>query len=283
MFNDEERDDDAIESAVAAKLRAQASELRSRAFLRWCGGGALILSGVGLLALLAGEGVSRGAGAILAANESAKTRAATLANERDEFHAMLANERDELIARLTGMTFHAQGTVNGTVTLADDQQVKVSGNVGIKDDARVALSVPPDATIGMRSANDAARPTAAQLQADAKPASGAPVLTDFVIFKTAPYGRGEVQSGWQFADSNAQAPSKQWCLYTETENGNGHDVRLGLNGHRVDLPSPPPFPSVDLQAAFASCVWTATAAPARVNRDDNPPPPRHVITARAKG
>jgi hypothetical protein len=80
-------------------------------------------------------------------------------------------------------------------------KVTVSGEVGIKDGQQVGLAkggivdVSPNSTVGLDPhstvhavVTDAPRPSPAQIQADAKPASGAPVLTNFVIFKKAPYG-----------------------------------------------------------------------------------------------
>jgi hypothetical protein len=135
----------------------------------------------------------------------------------------------------------------------------------------------PRATV--RAVADAPRPTPAQLLPDAKPASGAPVVTDFVIFKTAPYGKGEIQSGWRFADSSQQKPSAQWCLYAETEpDGTRRDITIGEDGQRVALPTPSPV-NVDLREAFASCVWSSSRTP---DRQSISPPP-HVISARAKG
>jgi hypothetical protein len=170
------------------------------------------------------------------------------------------------------VTTHGEVTAHGTVNLADGGRVTASGMVGVSPDSTVRAVM-----------SDMPRPTAAQIQADARPDSGAPVVTDFVIFKTAPYGKGEVQSGWQFADSKAKAPAFQWCLFVADEpDGARRSITLGKDGQRVGLPTPAPVSGVDLQAAFASCVWTnskAATAPAPVNRQDSPPPPR-VITAR---
>jgi len=248
MFNTPE-DFDAFEDAAAAKLRAEASNIRSKAALRRCAGVGLILCGLAVVIVAGCIGYAK--------TQEPETKAAK---------AFMAAMKEPVKIEITT---HGEVTARGEVILAKGGMVGVS----------------PDSTVRAVMA-DTPRPSAEQLQAEAKPASGAPVVTDFVIFHTAPYGVGEVQAGWQFADSNAKAPSNQWCLYTETVNGIGHDVRLGLNGHRADLPSPSPFPSVDLQAAFLSCVWwqesrTPAAATAPADSQAAPPPP-HVITARAK-
>ena len=180
---------------------------------------------------------------------------------------MLANERDELIARLTGMTFNAKGTVSDTVTLADDQQVKVSGNVGINDDARVALSVPPDATIGMRAVSDAPRPTAAQLKRT----------------------RGQLQT----LPSKPRYGSSRKCRLARAASSKPAGMRLG--GGRCALGTTLPIPGSGnvypgrqgraddpahrracrsrsrFNAAFQSCVWWQES---RTPAGRHPPSPR---------
>jgi hypothetical protein len=41
------------------------------------------------------------------------------------------------------------------------------------------------------------------------------VVTQFTIFKTVPFGNGEVVTGWIFADSNQTNPANQYCYYSE--------------------------------------------------------------------
>ena len=264
----------AMIQAEDARLRAEVQRKNSIAGLRYGGAISLAALAVGGGIWLGCAGYDRVIGSEKRAQEEREYEAKRTKEDADRNAAFLSS--------IKSVTIPVNGTVTGTVNLADNQQVKVSGNVGLKDGARVTLSVPPDATIGMRAVNDAARPTAAQLQ-DAKPASGAPVVSDFVKFNRVGFGNGEVVTGWRFGKATDK-PSEEWCHYREPQpDGTSRLITIGEDGHRVGLPNPSPFPSVDLQAAFASCVWTAATAPARVNRDDNPPPRSHVITARAKG
>jgi len=257
MF-DKPEDFDAFEDAMTEKTRAEASKLRSEATLRLGVAGALILCGLAVVGYAGCLGYAK-----------------TQEPETEAAKAFMAAMKKPVEVEVT-----AKGTVTGTVNLADNQHVTVSGNVGVKDDARVALSVPPDATIGTRAVNDAQRPTPTQLQADARPASGAPVVTNFYRFKRVPFGAGEVQTGWVYESSDDRRPSEQFCQYLEGENGATRAlVILGRDGVMTPRDSAPA--GIDARAAFASCVWFSEQ-PARVNRDDNPPPPRHVITARAK-
>jgi hypothetical protein len=147
--------------------------------------------------------------------------------------------------------------------------------------------VSPDSTL--RLAPDSTVRVAAQIQAEARPASGAPVKIDVVQFSTVSYAKGDVTSGWEFTHADKQTPAKQWCQYREPQpDGTLHLVTIAKDGHRVGLPTPSPFPSVDLQGAFANCVWwSASGTPAAAKAPAKPgnqaaPPPSHVISARAK-
>ena len=123
--------------------------------------------------------------------------------------------------------------------LADGSQVQLrpGGEVTVAKGGMVGVS--PGATVGVdpsrstvRAVVDTSRPTPAQIQADARPASGAAVVSEFVIFKPAPYAKGVVESGWRFGDSSETKPSAQWCQYkTERQpDGTTHLVTIAEDG-----------------------------------------------------
>jgi hypothetical protein len=236
----------------------------------WYGGaGGLCLLGVG--GLLAGAGIGaqkaqEGYASIIGnqeiAERAAQTTAAMLRTERDEFHAMLANERGELLAKIAATKL--QGTVTGEVSLRP-------ATVGLDPNSTVRVAA---------QAPDTARPTPQQIQVDARPASGAPVMTNVVVFKKAAFGNGQVHTGWGYADSAQSRPSSQYCVYREAlESGTETITTIGLNGN-MTLPDRAPA-GVDLRAAFQSCVWASGASPP-AHAPVNPSSPR-VISARAKG
>jgi hypothetical protein len=260
---------------VIALIQAKAAELQATR-RRENGKAALLRGGAISLVVLA----LGGAGWLGCAGYDRLIGSEKRAQEHREYEAQRTKEDAERNAAFLSSIKSMTIPVKGVVTLADGQRVMLadgghvtaSGIVGVSPDSTVRAVMP-----------EMPRPTAAQIQADAKPDSGAPVVSNFVIFKKVPYATGEVQTGWQFADSNAKAPAFQWCLFVAEEPDNTRrEIRLGLDGRRVDLPNASPFSGVDLQAAFASCVWSrgaATDARAPVNRQDSPPSP-HIITAR---
>jgi hypothetical protein len=259
-----------FEAAMASKTQAMATQTRAQARRIAAQAGLLELAGWSGVIAASGLAIWLGClGLVSFQGESAKLQEAERA-----FIERVANApvKVEVVAKL------ADGS---QVRLASGGEVALAkgGMVGVSPDATVGLD-PSRSTV--RAVSDAPRPTPA-------PASGAAVKTDVVQFTTVSYGKGAIQSGWEFTDADAKAPARQWCLYTETGvDGTGHDVSLGHDGHRANLPTPSPFPSVDLLGAFASCVWwdsrtpASAKAPAKPVNQAAPSSPR-VISARAKG
>ena len=227
-----EKDFDEFESAMAAKARAEARHLSSQATLRRGGCVCLILLGVGGLIALAGEGVSLATRGMYAAQESEKTVAAILAQNREQ-------NREDLRAMLADTTIH--GTVTGEVSVRDGGTVRVVGQA-------------PDAP---RSQPEQVR------QEEQPPVSKGGVIRNFTVLQTVKFGVGEVHSCWEYTDGNQQRPSSQYCHYTQFA-GNAttqNHVLIGENG-RMTLPNPSPLPAVDLRAAYeAGCIWANDAAP----------------------
>jgi hypothetical protein len=251
MFKTPE-DLDALDEAMASKTRAQARRIAAQASCFELAGWSGVFAASGLAIWLGSLAYVKYNG------ENAKERAFI---ERVAATPL----KVEVVAKLADGT-QVQLASGGQVTLAK------GGMVGVSPDSTLRLA--PDSTV--RAVGDAPRPTPAQIQADARPASGAPVVSNFVIFKESPYAKGDVVTGWRFADSSQTNPSGQWCQYREPQpDGTLRLVTIAKDGQRVGLPTPSPFPSVDLQRAFNSCTWADAHAPV------NPPSP-HVISARAK-
>ena len=230
----------ALMQAKATELEAAARRENGKAALLRCAGAGLALSGVAVVIAASCLGYAK--------IQEPETKAAKLYMARMEKPVNV--------------------TVSGEVGIKDGQQVGLAkgGMVGVSPDATVRAVMP-----------DAPRPSPAQIQSDARPASGAPVMTDVVKFSLVDYGKGQVVTGWRFGDSTQGKPVEQWCLYREREpDGAWRFVNIGEDGQPA-LPPRSPFPSVDLQGALASCVWAGVeASPARAPAQANPP---RVISA----
>lgn len=100
------------------------------------------------------------------------------------------------------------------------------------------------------------RPSENQLARDARPASNAKPVTDYIIFKDVPFGKGQVVTGWKYKDNQQDEPSQQFCYYSEALNLSSEIlVWLGYDGRFRQPESPPP--TLDVGAAFSNCVWRA--------------------------
>jgi hypothetical protein len=238
-----EKDFDEFESAMAAQKRAEARHLSSQATLRRGGCVALVLLGVGGLIALAGEGVSLATGGMYAAQESEKTVAAILAQNREQ-------NRDDLRDMLATITIHST----------------VSGEVGMKDGI-----VRLDPNSPLLRVSEQTTETAPD---DAVP-------TWLTVYKVVKFGDGEVQSTASFRTSTAQKSFRQRCIYFENVGeGLWRSVLLESNRQRLDVPNPSPFPAVDLNAAASLCV-TLTNLPAQAVAPVAPAAPVQTIQIHA--
>jgi hypothetical protein len=214
-----EKDFDEFESAMAAQKRAEARHLSSEATLRRGGCVALVLLGVGGLILLGGEGFSLATGSMYAAQESEKTVAAILAQNREQ-------NRDDLRDMLATTTIPTR--------------VTVSGEVGMKDGI---VRLDPNSQL-VRVSEQAS---------EAAPDDAVPTWQS--VYKVLKFGSGEVQSYASFRTSTAQKPFRRKCIYFEdVGEGLWRGVLLESNGQRIAPPNPSPFPAVDLNTAAALCV-----------------------------
>jgi hypothetical protein len=214
-----EKDFDEFESAMAAKARAEARHLSSQATLRRGGCVCLVLLGVGGLIALAGEGVSLATRGMYAAQESEKTVAAILAQNREQ-------NRDDLRDMLATTTIPTRVTVSGEVGMKDGI-VRLDPNSPLLRVSEQTAETAPD---------------------DAKPIW-------LTVHKFVDFGGGWVQSTSAFRTSTAQKPFRQRCSYfADVGGGLLLSVALESNGQRIAAPNPSPFPAVDLNAAAAQCV-----------------------------
>src|SRR5262249_14601877 len=93
---------------------------------------------------------------------------------------------------------HIKTTVSGIMSLAPDselrlapeQMVKLEGGATVKLDPNSSVRVIGDLKI------DLPQPTKQQLQVDTRGANNELPFTSYTIFRSTPYGKGEVVTGW---------------------------------------------------------------------------------------
>src|SRR5262249_34095216 len=147
----------------------------------------------------------------------------------------------------------AQLTTTGELKLADGSTVALApgGQVAIAPGGVVRGD--PSYT-AKNSKNDDVLPTPVLPPAQTTPSLPSKVITQYTIFKTVQFGKGQVVTGWSFADSNQAYPANQYCYYSEKANDT-IAVRTDLGTNKTMLSNLKPRPDIDLIAAYNSCVW----------------------------
>jgi hypothetical protein len=148
----------------------------------------------------------------------------------------------------------AQLTATGELKLADGSTVGLApgGQVAIAPGS--VVRVDPSTTVKVAGKNDDVLPPPALPPVQTTPSLQSKVITQYTIFKTVQFGKGQVVTGWIFADSNQANPANQYCYYSEKADDT-IAVRTDLGTNRTMLNNLKPRPDMDLIAAYNSCIW----------------------------
>ena len=134
------------------------------------------------------------------------------------------------------------------ITLAPNQTISLESNSRVLLDPNAQVRADGDITIqGPAISYEQSAPT--QIK---KPL---PNIVNFTVFKSVPFDKGTVQTGWIFLTSAQTSPTQQYCYYTEQSDMPGRNVMLdiGFDG-RLEKPKIIPD-SFDVDAAFSRCAW----------------------------
>ena len=76
---------------------------------------------------------------------------------------------------------------------------------------------------------------------------------DFVVFKSIPFGQGNIETAWNYRNSNQETPTSQNCKYRKSLNvGQDQFVLLAIDGAPKVNPKSVDF---DVYDALKNCVW----------------------------
>jgi hypothetical protein len=218
--------------AMATRLQADSAFLGSRAaFWRYLGVGAA-LAGLGLATGFGLYGYSRVKGT--------QVTDAMLADAMKT-----AFETVTLKTEVTGAV-----TTKGIVTLKDGQVVHLDPNAAVGLDPGASVKVAGQIKIETPSLPP---PPPSSVSRSLGPTARA-MVTNFTVFKTVKFGRGEVQTGWVFASSNQQVPTTQYCIYMEDIPGSGTRAQIDLGTDGIMNAQSRPQ-GIDGPAAYSNCVW----------------------------
>jgi hypothetical protein len=145
----------------------------------------------------------------------------------------------------------AEGTVQlepREVALAQGQTISLDGNSRLHLDPLAKVLADGEITVQGPSIS-------LPQSVPSRSASSIPTIVNFTVFKSVPFDKGTVQTGWMFLTSAQRSPTQQYCYYTEASDTPGRNVMLDI-GTDEKLETPKTLPnSFDLVAAFSKCVW----------------------------
>jgi hypothetical protein len=144
----------------------------------------------------------------------------------------------------------AEGTVQlepSEISLAKGQEVSLEGS------SRLLLD--PSAKVLAEGEIKVQMPSIPVPQNIPRPASRNPTIANFTIFKSVPYEKGSVLTGWTFLTSAQTAPTSQYCYYHERGDDPDIALQVEVGNDEIMATLKDGSKSIDLSAAFNRCVW----------------------------
>jgi hypothetical protein len=146
------------------------------------------------------------------------------------------------------------GSADGTVKF-DPREIALSKGQTIAFDPTSRLQLDPGAKVVANGEIKLQIPNISVPQNAPTRAKGiAPTITNFTIFKSVPFEKGVVQTGWKFLTSAQRSPTTQYCYYHEAGDNPDVSVRIEV-GIDEKLEPSKGLKSFDMAAAFNKCVW----------------------------
>jgi hypothetical protein len=153
-----------------------------------------------------------------------------------------------------------RSTAVGTVHVTPNELSLAKGQT-VSFDSSSRLLLDPKATVTADGELRVQAPSVSAPQS-ATPRSPAkvPNITNFTVFKSVPFDKGSVMTGWMFLTSAQRSPTSQYCYYTEDAETPGLKVSFDLGDDSVPN-APKTIPKgFDASAAFGRCIWFKAAA-----------------------
>jgi hypothetical protein len=147
-----------------------------------------------------------------------------------------------------------QSVATGTVQI-QPREIRLASGQTVSFDPESRLHLDPNAKVNADGEIKIQAPTISIPQNPSPRSVSRPAITNFTIFKTVPFEKGSVLTGWNFLTSAQKLPSRQYCYYTEQGESSDVSVRLDIavDGSLGDSKT---FPkSFDVSSAFSKCVW----------------------------
>jgi hypothetical protein len=147
------------------------------------------------------------------------------------------------------------GSVDGAVKF-EPHEIALSKGQTIAFDPTSSLQLDPNAKVVADGDIKLQMPNISVPQNAAPRSKGiAPTITNFTIFKSVPFDKGVVQTGWKFLTSAQRSPTSQYCYYQESGDNPDVSVRIEVGVDEKIQQSKGLSKSFDIAAAFNKCVW----------------------------
>lgn len=146
------------------------------------------------------------------------------------------------------------GVAEGVVKL-EPNEISLAKGQEVSLDSGSRLLLDPLAKVLVEGEIKVQTPTVSVPQNIPRAASRNPAIANFTIFKSVPYEKGTILTGWKFLTSAQAAPTSQYCYYHER--GDDPDIALQVEVGNDEIIATPKSgsKSIDLTAAFNRCVW----------------------------
>jgi hypothetical protein len=146
------------------------------------------------------------------------------------------------------------GSATGIVSVEPHEIVLAQGQtVTIDSSSRVAIE--PNAKVVADGELRVQAPSISPMPSKQTSARTESTVANFTIFKSVPFEKGTIMTGWKFLTTAQKLPTAQYCYYTESSDGPGLDVVVSVaNDMKLEPPKTVPK-DFDISAAFEKCVW----------------------------
>ena len=127
-----------------------------------------------------------------------------------------------------------------------------TGTVKLEEGGTV--SIDPTATVGVKGTIATQAPVQPQVATQAqKTDEGDAIKREVTVFNSVEFGKGEVVTGWKYANGTGKLPSFQYCYFTEPK-ADGTEQKINLSVNRtIDTNARRLLPNAD--SALSKCVW----------------------------
>ena len=148
-----------------------------------------------------------------------------------------------------------RATAEGTVQV-EPREISLAKGQTISFDSNSRVLLDPTAKVLANGELTVQAPTISVPRGSPqKSTSKIPVITNFTVFKSVPFEKGKIMTGWEFLTSIQKYPTSQYCYYTESSEISGADAVITVGNDQKPATSGNAPQGMDMAAAFNRCVW----------------------------